>query len=113
MLQERVYRPTESRQMGVIDPHSRIMVLHLYAGLLKVCIKMYMYMYMKYLCYTLISACIQVVPLDLKSDEQELKAFNVRMDDLYAIDLTFLRGFDQPTLAYLAEVRLCTQNNSN
>ena len=36
-----VYRPTESRQMGVIDPHSRIMVLHLYAGLLKVhvCIK--------------------------------------------------------------------------
>ena len=50
--------------------------------------------------------CIQVVPLDLKSDEQELKAFNVRMDDLYAIDLTFLQGFDQPTLAYLAEVRL-------
>ena len=46
-----------------------------------------------------------MVPLDLKSDEQELKAFNVRMDDLYAIDLTFLHGFDQPTLAYLAEVR--------
>ena len=44
------------------------------------------------------------MPLDLKSDEQELKAFNVRMDDLYAIDLTFLQGFDQPTLAYLAEV---------
>ena len=52
--------------------------------------------------------CSQVVPLDLKSDEQELKAFNVRMDDLYAIDLTFLQGFDQPTLAYLAEVRLYT-----
>ena len=49
---------------------------------------------------------MQVVPLDLKSDEQELKAFNVRMDDLYAIDLAFLQGFDQPTLAYLAEVRL-------
>ena len=49
---------------------------------------------------------MQIVPLDLKSDEQELKAFNVRMDDLYAIDLTFLQGFDQPTLAYLAEVRL-------
>ena len=58
-------------------------------------------------------ASMQVVPLDLKSDEQELKAFNVRMDDLYAIDLTFLQGFDQPTLAYLAEVRLCTQDNSN
>ena len=49
---------------------------------------------------------VQIVPLDLKSDEQELKAFNVRMDDLYAIDLTFLQGFDQPTLAYLAEVGL-------
>ena len=49
---------------------------------------------------------MQIVPLDLKSDEQELKAFNVRMDDLYAIDLTFLQGFDQPTPAYLAEVRL-------
>jgi hypothetical protein len=48
---------------------------------------------------------MQVVPLDLKSDEQELKAFNARMDDLYAIDLTFLQGFDQATLAYLAEVR--------
>ena len=51
---------------------------------------------------------MQIVPLDLKSDEQELKAFNVRMDDLYAIDLTFLQGFDQPTLAYLAEVRFYT-----
>jgi hypothetical protein len=35
-FQERVYRPTESRQIGVIDPHSRMLVLHLYAGLLKV-----------------------------------------------------------------------------
>ena len=43
--QERVYRPTESSQMGVIDPHSRIMVLHLCAGLLKICIKTYMYMH--------------------------------------------------------------------
>ena len=51
---------------------------------------------------------MQIVPLDLKSDEQELKVFNVRMDDFYAIDLTFLQGFDQPTLAYLAKVRLYT-----
>ena len=62
--------------MGVLDPHSRIVVLHLYAGLLKVCINMYMYM--KYSCYTLISAWIQVVPLDLKSDELELKALPLR-----------------------------------
>ena len=55
--------------------------------------------------------CVQVVPLDLKSDEQELKAFNVRLDDLYAIDLTFLQGFDRPTLAYLAEVRLYAKFN--
>ena len=104
--------------MGVIDPHSRIMVLHLYAGLLKVCIKIDMYMHVHCNQYntctcSICAVCIQVVPLDLKSDEQELKAFNVRMDDLYAIDMTFLQGFDQPTLAYLAEVRLCTQDNSN
>ena len=49
---------------------------------------------------------MQIVPLDLKSDEQELKAFSVHVDDFYVIDLTFLQGFDQPTLAYLAEVRL-------
>ena len=49
---------------------------------------------------------MQIVPLNLKSDEQELKAFNVGMDDLYSIDLTFLQCFDQPTLACLAEVRL-------
>ena len=51
---------------------------------------------------------MQIVPLDLKSDKQELKVFNVHMDDFCAIDLTFLQGFDQPTLAYLAEVRLYT-----
>ena len=36
VIQERVYRPTESRQVGVIDPQGKVMILHLYAGLLKV-----------------------------------------------------------------------------
>ena len=61
------------------------MALHLYAGLLK------------------------VVPLQLDSGDQ-LKAFNIRLDNLYAIDLQFLHGFEQPTLAYLAEVNF--SNNS-
>ena len=38
---------------------------------------------------------MQIVPLDLKSGEQELKVFNVHVDDFYTIDLTFLQGFDQ------------------
>ena len=80
LSQDRVGRPTEGRQIGIVDPECRVMALHLYAGLLK------------------------VVPLQLDSGDQ-LKAFNIRLDDLYAIDVQFLHGFEQPTLAYLAEVR--------
>lgn len=58
-----------------------MIALHLYTGLLK------------------------VVPLRLDSEDQ-LTAFNIRLDDQYAIDLQFLHGFDQPTIAYLAEVCL-------
>ncbi len=64
-----------------MDPESRMIALHLYTGLLK------------------------VVPLRLDSEDQ-LTAFNIRLDDQYAIDLQFLHGFDQPTIAYLAEVCL-------
>ena len=46
-------RPTEGRQIGLVDPDCKVIALHLYAGLLK------------------------VVPLELDS-EQELKAFNIR-----------------------------------
>lgn len=73
-------RPTEGRQIGIVDPDCTVIALHLYAGLLK------------------------VVPLHLDSGNQ-LKAFNIRLDDLYAIDVQFLYGFEQPTIAYLAEVR--------
>ena len=78
-LQDRVGRPTEGRQLGIVDPECRVIALHLYAGLLK------------------------VVPLELDSG-QEMKAFNIRLDNLYAVDLQFLHGFDLPTIAYLVEV---------
>ena len=65
--------------LGVIDPDSTMMVLHLYTGLLK------------------------VVPLKLDS-ESELKAFNCRLEDLFAIDVQFLHGCKHPSIAYLAQV---------
>ncbi|XP_064399977.1 DNA damage-binding protein 1-like isoform X3 [Halichondria panicea] len=77
-IKDRVARPTEGRQNGIVDPECRVIALHLYAGLLK------------------------VVPLQLDSGDQ-LTAFNIRLDNLYAIDVQFLPGFKQPTIAYLAE----------
>ena len=65
--------------LGVVDPGCTLMALHLYIGLIK------------------------VVPLRLDSGD-ELKAFNCRLEDLYAIDIQFLYGYEQPTLAYLAQV---------
>ncbi len=64
--------------LGAVDPDCTMMVLHLYAGMLK------------------------VVPLKLDSGE-ELKAFNCRMEDLYAVDLQFLHGYEHPSIVYLAE----------
>ena len=74
-------RPTTGGMLGVIDPQCSVMALHLYSGLLK------------------------VVPLKLDTEE-ELRAFNCRLDDLHAIDMDFLWGCVKPTLAYLT-VRDC------
>ncbi len=51
--QDRVGRPTEGKQIGLVDPACRVIALHLYAGLLK------------------------VVPLQLDAEKQ-LTAFNIR-----------------------------------
>lgn len=77
-VKDRVGHPTEGRQIGLVDPNCKVITLHLYSGLLK------------------------VVPLELDS-QQELKAFNIRLEDLYVIDVQFLHGCDLPTIAYLAE----------
>ena len=77
--------------LGVVDPKCTIMALHLYAGILK------------------------VVPLMLDVGE-ELKAFNCRLEDLCAIDMQFLHGYDRPSIAYLAEASayvLCDFKLSN
>jgi len=71
-----VGRPTAGDMLGVLDPQCSLIALHLYSGLLK------------------------VVPLKLDT-EDELRAFNCRMDDLHAIDMQFLWGYSRPTLAYL------------
>ena len=52
-IQERVGRPTEGRQIGIVHPSGKAIVLHLYCGMLK------------------------VVPLQLDSTEP-LTAFNIR-----------------------------------
>lgn len=64
--------------LGVVDSECTMMALHLYIGLIK------------------------VVPLRLDSGD-ELKAFNCRLEDLYAIDVQFLHGCEQPSIAYLAQ----------
>lgn len=79
-MQDRIGRPVEGEMLSVIDPHCTMIALHLYIGLIK------------------------VVPLRLDSGE-ELKAFNSRMEDLYAIDMQFLHGYEVPSLAYIAQVR--------
>ncbi|KAL5503313.1 hypothetical protein EMCRGX_G010241 [Ephydatia muelleri] len=75
---ERVCKPTEGTQIGMIDPDCKMIALHIYTGLLK------------------------IIPLDLASGG-ELKAFNVRLEDLYVIDMKFLHGCATPTIAYLTE----------
>jgi DNA damage-binding protein 1 len=77
-VKDRVGRPTEGRQMGVVDPGSNMIALHLYCGMLK------------------------VVPLQLDSTEP-LTAFNIRLDDLIPLDLVFLKNCEKPSLAYITE----------
>lgn len=77
-VKDRVGRPTEGRQIGVVDPDGSVIVLHLYCGMLK------------------------VVPLQLDSTEP-LTAFNIRLDDLIPIDLVFQKKCDKPTLSYITE----------
>mmetsp|Transcript_12957 Transcript_12957/g.36428 ORF Transcript_12957/g.36428 Transcript_12957/m.36428 type:complete len:1117 (+) Transcript_12957:258-3608(+) len=67
-------RPTDSGQIGIVDPECRVVGLHLYEGLFK------------------------VIPLD-GSRLQE--SFDIRLEELQVIDLKFLHGFTKPTLAVL------------
>jgi len=63
-VQDRIGRPAETGIIGIVDPSCRVIGLRLYNGLFK------------------------VIPLD--RDNRELKAFNVRMEELNIIDIAFL-----------------------
>ncbi|XP_063400808.1 DNA damage-binding protein 1-like [Mytilus trossulus] len=71
-VQDRIGRPSETGIIGIVDPLCRVIGLRLYDGLFK------------------------VIPLD--RDNKELKAFNIRLEELTVIDIQFLHGCTTPTL---------------
>ncbi|XP_060580249.1 DNA damage-binding protein 1-like [Ruditapes philippinarum] len=71
-VQDRIGRPSETGIIGIIDPLCRVIGLRLYDGLFK------------------------VIPLD--RDNKELKAFNVRLEELTVIDIQFLHDCTTPTV---------------
>nr|XP_054761206.1 DNA damage-binding protein 1-like [Lytechinus pictus] len=74
-VQDRIGRPSETGPIGIIDPECRMIGLRLYDGLFK------------------------IIPLD--RDNKELKAFNIRLEELNVIDVQFLYGCHQPTIVFL------------
>lgn len=74
-VSERVGRPVDSGQITMVDPDSRLIFLHIYTGHLK---------------------CI---PIDENSNLKE--AFNIRIEELQILDITYLSGCLKPTIAIL------------
>ncbi|PVD33437.1 hypothetical protein C0Q70_04693 [Pomacea canaliculata] len=69
---DRIGRPSETGIIGIIDPQCRVIGLRLYDGLFK------------------------VIPLE--RENKELKAFNIRLEELMVIDMQFLHGCATPTV---------------
>ncbi|XP_069757568.1 DNA damage-binding protein 1 isoform X2 [Narcine bancroftii] len=74
-VQDRIGRPSETGIIGIVDPECRMIGLRLYDGLFK------------------------VIPLD--RDNKELKAFNIRLEELHVIDVKFLYGCQIPTICFV------------
>ncbi|XP_078271020.1 DNA damage-binding protein 1-like [Rhinoraja longicauda] len=74
-VQDRIGRPSETGIIGIVDPECRMIGLRLYDGLFK------------------------VIPLD--RDNKELKAFNIRLEELHVIDVKFLYGSQVPTICFV------------
>ncbi|PIA41691.1 hypothetical protein AQUCO_02200250v1 [Aquilegia coerulea] len=72
---DRIGRPTDNGQLGMIDPDCRLIGLHLYDGLFK------------------------VIPFDNKGQLKE--AFNIRLEELQVLDIKFLYGCSKPTIVVL------------
>ena len=78
-FQDRIGRPSDTGLIGIIDPECRMIGLRLYDGLFK------------------------VIPLELDSN-RELKAFNIRLEELHVIDIQFLHGCQVPTIVFIYQV---------
>lgn len=78
LSQDRIGRPSETGIIGIVDPECRMIGLRLYDGLFK------------------------VIPLD--RDNRELKAFNIRLEELQVIDVHFLYGCQAPTVCFIYQV---------
>ncbi|KAJ8968134.1 hypothetical protein NQ317_007859, partial [Molorchus minor] len=74
---DRIGKPSETGILAIIDPKARVIGLRLYDGLFK------------------------VIPLD--KDNYELKATNLRMEELQVHDVEFLHGCTNPTLILIHE----------
>ncbi|KAL9270792.1 DNA damage-binding protein 1-like protein [Drosera capensis] len=74
-VSDRIGRPTDNGQIGIIDPDCRLIGLHLYDGLFK------------------------VIPFDNKGQLKE--AFNIRLEELQVLDIKFLYGCSRPTVVVL------------
>lgn len=74
-VKDRIGRAIDTSKIGVMDPQSRMIGLHLYEGHFK------------------------VIPMDAKGHLKE--AFNIRLEELEVLDIKFLTGFAKPTIAVL------------
>ena len=74
-VRDKIGKKSETGTLAVIDPESRVIGLRLYDSLFK------------------------VIPLD--KDQAELKAFNIRIEELQIYDIQFLFGVSQPTIALI------------
>ncbi|PPD68341.1 hypothetical protein GOBAR_DD34788 [Gossypium barbadense] len=78
-VSDRIGRPTDNGQIGIIDPDCRLIGLHLYDGLFK------------------------VIPFDNKGQLKE--AFNIRLEELQVLDIKFLYGCSKPTIVVLYQAK--------
>jgi len=74
-VRDKIGKKSETGTLAVIDPESRVIGLRLYDSLFK------------------------VIPLE--KDQAELKAFNIRIEELQVYDIQFLHGVAQPTIVLL------------
>lgn len=69
-------RPAETGNIVIIDPSCKMIGLRLYDGLFK------------------------VIPID-RNKSGDLEAFNIRMEEIVVPDITFLYGFQNPTIGFI------------